>query len=418
MPAYASQKRYVVLFGSAGSGKSVFASQKVLLRVLSEEKHRILCVRKIGNTLRESVFKRLQNEINALGLKSEFTINQTEMRFTHTPTGNEILLTGLDDVEKLKSIEAITSIWVEEATDLNQPDFDQLDLRLRGFTANYKQILLTFNPIDESHWIKKRFFDKPDEDAYTLKTTFDDNAFLDEAYRVVLEKKASVNPNMHRIYYLGEWGREEVQRPFAHNFDPERHVTDTIQFDKLKQLYLSFDFNVEPFVCICAHIWSDSKGDHLHIFKEIVIENNGDVHTMGEMLEDTFGMGILANAIFTGDAMQRKREITQKNNLDAWKILNTRFKLGTRLKVPAANPRVKESRHLINTLLAFHPDLKIHPGCKRLIFDLQYCEVDEEGEPLKKNRNDEKQRYDALDTFRYLCNSFLRKYLDMYDIKR
>ena len=151
--------RYEVLYGGSGSGKSVFATQKIVIRTVGEEKHRFLCIRKVANTLRSSVYQILIDCISDLGLRSEFEINKTEMRFTHTPTGNEILLAGLDDVERLKSIAGITSIWVEEATELTEGDFDQIDLRLRGETANYKQIILSFNPIDESHWLKKRFFD-------------------------------------------------------------------------------------------------------------------------------------------------------------------------------------------------------------------------------------------------------------------
>lgn len=400
------------------SGKSVFSSQKVIIRVLTEEKHRILCARKISATLRESVYKRLKNEISAMGFMHEFNINQTEMRFTHLPTGNEILLTGLDDVEKLKSIEGITSIWIEEATELNEGDLDQLDLRLRGETKNYKQIILSFNPIDESHWIKKRFFDNVQPNAFVLRTTFDDNAFLDEEYRAVLEQKASVNPNMYRIYYLGQWGREEVERPFASNFKVDKHVSHEIAYNPKLPIYFSWDFNVEPFVVELAHIWIDKDNEHVHIFDEMVIEKNGSVPDMCDLIESKYGRNALAMALFTGDAMQRKREITQKNNIDAWRIIDTRFQLGRRLGLPKANPRVAETRHLVNILLAFHPDLKVHPQCKKLIYDLQYCEVDENGEPLKKNRSDEKQRYDALDCFRYLCNSYLRGYLTKYNIKK
>lgn len=416
IPLLNDRSRYLNLYGSSGSGKSVFASQKVLLRVMSENTHRFLCARKISATLRESVYKRFKNEISAMGLMPEFRINQTEMRFTHIPTGNEIILTGLDDVEKLKSIEGITSMWIEEATELTPEDFDQLDLRMRGINPNYKQIILSYNPIDENHWIKKRFHDNPDSRTTILKTTFRDNYFLDDDYRHILESKANVNPNMYRIYYLGEWGREEVQRPFAYNFN-DKHISTAAIYIPAYAVYFAIDFNVEPFVCLCFHHWIDTKGEHLHCFKEIVIEKNGDVHEMCNRLFDTFGNAMF-HCVFTGDAMQRKREITQKNNIDAWKIIDSRFHCGQhRLKVPRANPEVEDSRHLINTLFAFHPDLKINPECKGLIYELKYSEVDADGVPIKKNRADEKQRYDHLDAFRYMCNTFCRDWLERYRIK-
>ncbi len=174
---------------------------------------------------------------------------------------------------------------------------------------------------------------------------------------------------------------------------------------------------MEPFVCVAAHQWRDDTGEHTHFFKELVIENNGDVPEMCDLMENTFGRVALANAIFTGDAMQRKREITQRDNLDAWRIIDRRFNLGKRLKVPRANPSVKENRFLMNTLLSFHPDFKFNPEMKLSIFQMQFTEVDEEGDLIKKNRGDEKQRADALDGIRYMCNTFLHDYLDRYKLK-
>jgi len=81
---------------------------------------------------------------------------------------------------------------------------------------------------------------------------------------------------------------------------------------------------------------------------------------MCDMLENMFGMNVMSNAIFTGDAMQKKREITQRNNIDAWRMIDVRFSLGRRLMVPRANPSVRENRHLVNAILAFHPDLLIN----------------------------------------------------------
>ena len=107
------------------------------------------------------------------------TENKTDMSFMFS-NGNEILTTGLDDPEKIKSIYNITSIWIEEATELEKGDFDQLDLRLRNDSDNYKQIILSFNPVSETHWIKAEFFDKPIENCTLLHSTFKNNKFLDK----------------------------------------------------------------------------------------------------------------------------------------------------------------------------------------------------------------------------------------------
>ena len=140
------------------------------------------------------------------GLLDEFDINLTDKTMVYKPTGSQIKFSGLDDVEKLKSIEGVTSIWCEEATELNQEDFEQLDLRLRGNTGALKQITLTFNPISEQHWIKKVFFDDPIDGVFTLKTTFLDNSFIDDEYKMVMENKKKTNLRYYNIYALGNWG--------------------------------------------------------------------------------------------------------------------------------------------------------------------------------------------------------------------
>ena len=208
IPFIKSKKRYAVLIGGAGSSKSFSTVQKIIARILTERKHRFLCVRKVAATLRNSVFQTFIDRLIEYGFYSEFVINKSEMRLTHLLTGNEIILAGMDDPEKIKSIAGITGVWCEEATELDEADFNQLELRVRGETVNYKQFILTFNPINEDHWLKKRFFDRADDDVFVLKTTFLDNAFLDEDYKKHLKERVRLNENLYKIYVLGEWGSE------------------------------------------------------------------------------------------------------------------------------------------------------------------------------------------------------------------
>lgn len=211
VPIYKDQSRYQVVWGGAGSGKSHIIARKILYRMLSEShcKHNFLIIRKVDRTIKRSVFALMKNIISRWGLLSEFDINLTDKTMIYKPTGAQIMFSGLDDVEKLKSIEGVTSIWAEEATELTQEDFEQLDLRLRGNTGSLKQIILTLNPISEQHWIKRIFFDDPINGAFTLKTTFLDNAFIDEEYKMVMENKKKTNPRYYSIYALGNWGTAE-----------------------------------------------------------------------------------------------------------------------------------------------------------------------------------------------------------------
>jgi len=199
-----NKSRYLILYGGAGAGKSYFAAQKILIRTLQEKKSRILVVRKVARTLRNSSFLLLKDLISEWNLTSLFKINDVEMKIV-CQNGNQILFAGLDDVEKLKSIAGITSIWIEEATELSEDDFTQVDLRLRD-PSEYHQVILTFNPVSALHWLKKRFFDTIDERAEIRKTTYQDNKFIDPSYVEVLEGLKTQNENLYKVYALGEWG--------------------------------------------------------------------------------------------------------------------------------------------------------------------------------------------------------------------
>lgn len=207
-PLYTNKDRYLVLMGGGGSGKSVFTAQKIIVRMLTEQKHRILVLRKVAKTLRESVFMELKNAIYRWGLEKLFKIPKGTSSELHIScvNGNEILFAGLDDVEKLKSISGITSVWMEEASECSPEDFRQLDIRLRGKTMNYKQMMITFNPIDINHWLKKEFFDNPKPNATTVHSTYKNNKFLDKEAIAVLEAFKETDPYFYQVYALGEWG--------------------------------------------------------------------------------------------------------------------------------------------------------------------------------------------------------------------
>lgn len=211
VPLFKNNLRYEVAWGGAGSGKSHIVARKILYRLLHESdvNHNFLVIRKVDRTIKRSVFALMRNIISRWRLVDQFTINLTDKTIIYKPTGAQIMFSGLDDVEKLKSIEGVTSIWVEEATELTQEDFEQLDLRMRGNHGCLLQITLTLNPISEQHWIKKIFFDDPIQGVFTLKTTYLDNTFIDDAYKMVMENKKQSNPRYYNIYALGNWGTAE-----------------------------------------------------------------------------------------------------------------------------------------------------------------------------------------------------------------
>tara|TARA_R110000765_G_scaffold402510_1_gene498317 strand:- start:2204 stop:3433 length:1230 start_codon:yes stop_codon:yes gene_type:complete len=211
VPLFRDQSRYQIPWGGAGSGKSHIVARKLLYRMLNESnvKHNFLIIRKVDRTIKKSVWTLMKNIISVWGMTDQFHMNQTDRTMVWKVNGAQFMFSGLDDVEKLKSIEGVTSIWVEEATELLQEDFEQLDLRLRGEFGCLKQIILTFNPISDQHWIKKIFFDDPIEGVFTLHTTYLDNAFIDDEYKMVMNNKKKSNPRYYGIYALGKWGTAE-----------------------------------------------------------------------------------------------------------------------------------------------------------------------------------------------------------------
>ena len=207
--------RYLLLVGGAGSGKSYFASQKIVVRCL-QKKMRFIVFRKVGRTNRQSTFKRVQNQLSTWGLSHLVKVNKTDMTMTFL-NGSEIIFMGVDDPEKLKSLEQVDSIWIEEATELTEGDFDQIDLRMRGKTSDYRQIMMTFNPISAFHWIKKKFFLETKEGIETVykcaepngfiyKSTYRNNTFIDSVYAQKIERLKITNPELYKIYGEGLWG--------------------------------------------------------------------------------------------------------------------------------------------------------------------------------------------------------------------
>lgn len=206
MPLFADTSRYLVLKGGAGSGKSYFAARKVIERCIAESGHRWLVVRKTKESIRDSCYNLLLMTLDKHYAHEVWSKTQTPMtiRFNN---GSEIIFCGLNDVEHLKSINAVTGIWAEEASEMVEDDFLQLDIRMRGEPAGgYFQIILSFNPISVVHWLKKRFFDRYDANVIVSESTYKDNRFIDEQYKKLLEGYKDIDPYFYMVYCLNQWG--------------------------------------------------------------------------------------------------------------------------------------------------------------------------------------------------------------------
>lgn len=224
-----SQKRYIVMKGSAGSGKSVDTAQNYILRLMADKGRNLVCIRKSDITNRDSTFAELTGAIYRMfGEKADqyWQINMSPLKLTCKANGNQIIFRGMNDEkqrEKLKSITfqkgKLTDVWCEEATELTQADVEIIDDRLRGELppGQFYQIRMTFNPVNKNHWIKKVFFDIPDPNVLTHHSTYLMNRFIDDAYRQRMERRRIVDPEGYQIYGLGEWG--EIGGLILHNWE-------------------------------------------------------------------------------------------------------------------------------------------------------------------------------------------------------
>ena len=270
-----SKKRYIVMKGSAGSGKSVDTAQNYILRLMKDKGRNLLCVRKSDVTNRDSTFAELQGAIFKMfgeEYKKYWYVNSSNMLLECKSNHNQIIFRGMNDEkqrEKLKSITfkrgKLTDVWIEEATELTQADVEIIDDRLRGVLPEglFYQIKMTFNPVSKSHWIKKVYFDIKDDNVLTHHSTYLGNRFIDEAYKARMERRKIVDPEGYRIYGLGEWG--EVGGLILSNYIIEDFDTSPTRFDYMVN---SQDFGYNHANCIGEVGFKDGE---LYLCREIYV---------------------------------------------------------------------------------------------------------------------------------------------------
>lgn len=218
-PLFNTKHRYIVYKGSRGSGKSEAEATKVIYDIITKTYVNWLVLRRYANTNRQSTFTLLQKVANRMGVGNLFQFNSSLPEITYKPTGQKILFRGADKPLSITSISVETGnlcrLWVEEAYQLESEEaFDTVDESMRGIIDNpngFYQTVLTFNPWNERHWLKKRFFDKDTRvgNSLALTTTYNDNPFLDEDYVNRLLEMKERNPRRARVAVDGEWGVAE-----------------------------------------------------------------------------------------------------------------------------------------------------------------------------------------------------------------
>lgn len=267
--------RLEVYYGGAGSGKSYGACQKVLLKSLNR-KRKVLVIRKVGATLKHSIFQLFLDLLTASGCRGISHINRSDFQIS-LANGSQFIFKGLDDPEKIKSITGITDIVIEEATELTEEDFMQLNLRLRPAEPD-PQIYLMFNPVSKANWVYGYFYEHTPAEALIIQTTYHDNRFLTDEYRRELEDLQRRNPAYYRIYALGEFATlDKLVYPIW-----EKRLISEREINSLP-LFVGLDFGYvnDPSAIIWGRI--DRKNKRIYItgeYADVGLMNDDIAHVI------------------------------------------------------------------------------------------------------------------------------------------
>lgn len=266
--------RYRVCKGSRASKKSKTTALWYIYHMMKHHEANLLVVRKTFRTLKDSCFTELRWAAKRLQVEHLWEFTKNPLEATYTPTGQKIYFRGLDDPLKVTSVTVDTGclcwMWIEEAYEImNEADFDVLDESIRGEVPEglFKQITLTFNPWNEHHWLKKRFFDSPDDNTLALTTNYMCNEWLDAADIKVFEDMKQRNPRRYAVAGLGGWGI--VDGLVYENWREEAFDIDEVRSSPgvVSTFGLDFGYTNDPSTLFCGLL--DQKAKRLYVFDEM-----------------------------------------------------------------------------------------------------------------------------------------------------
>ena len=255
-----------VHYGGASSGKSHGVFQKIVIKALKDWKkpRKILVLRKVGATVRDSVFADVQATLSYFGILNMCKVNISAFRI-ELPNGAEFIFKGMDNPEKIKSIKGISDVVMEEASEFTLDDYTQLTLRLRDKAHKQKQIYLMFNPVSKANWVYNAFFVKKPKNTVVYQTTYKDNRFLDAVTRENIEELANRNEAYYKIYALGEFATlDKLVFP--------KYTKALLNKDDLRQItsYFGLDYGFINDPSAFMHVKIDDDRKRLYVVEEYV----------------------------------------------------------------------------------------------------------------------------------------------------
>lgn len=386
--------RYRVCKGSRASKKSKTSALWFIVNLMAYPDANLLVVRKVFRTLKDSCFTELKWAVNRLEVSEFWEIKESPLEMTYKPTGQKIYFRGLDDPLKVTSITVekgyLCWCWVEEAYEIGDENaFNMLDESIRGAipaeTGLFKQVTLTFNPWNEHHWLKKRFFDNPDGETLAMTTDYTCNEWLDDNDKKLFETMKINNPRRYRVAGLGEWG-------IVDGLVYESWEEKAFDFDEIRALSgirsafgLDFGYANDPTALFCGLV--DTKAKAVWVFDEIYKRGMSN-----EAIADA--------VIKAGFAKERiKADCAEPKSIDRL------YELGLS-RIRAARKGKDSVNSGIDFIRGFH--IFVHPKCVNFITEISNYTWDidrKTGEKINRPVDDFNHLMDAM---RYALEDFSR----------
>lgn len=370
--------RYRVCKGSRASKKSKTTALWYITNMMKYPDANLLVIRKTYRTLKDSCFTELKWAISRLKVDAWWEIKESPLELTYKPTGQKIYFRGLDDPLKVTSITVEKGVlcwaWLEEAYEImSESDFDTLDESIRGEVPEglFKQWTITFNPWNEHHWLKKRFFDVNDDNILAMTTNYLCNEWLDDSDKKLFESMKKNNPRRYAVAGLGNWGI--VDGLVYENWTERAFTLDEIKQCKTRS-GLDFGYTNDPTAFFVGFLDLDAK--RLYVWDEFYEKGMSNKVINNKIV----AMGYSKERI-TGDSAEPK-------SIDELKSMKLRIK------------GAKKGKDSVMNGVQWIQDLEIiiHPRCTNFITEISNYtwETDKFGNKLNKPIDDFNHLMDAM----------------------
>ena len=383
--------RYRVVKGSRASKKSKTTALWYIVNMMKYPQANTLVVRKTFRTLKDSCFTELKWAVHRLKVDAWWEFKESPLEATYKPTGQKIYFRGLDDPLKVTSITVDVGVlcwaWLEEAYEvMKEDDFNILDESIRGGVPEgsglFKQWTITFNPWNEHHWLKKRFFDHPDDETLALTTNYMCNEWLDASDIKVFNDMKKRNPRRYAVAGLGGWGI--VDGLVYENWKEEAFDLDEVRSRPgiISAFGLDFGYTNDPSTLFCGLL--DQKAKQLFVFDEMYEKGLSNKKIADNIKEMGYGKERI-----TADSAEPK-------SIDELKSLGLRVKGAAKGK-----DSIKNGIQWIQDL-----EIIIHPRCVNFITEISNYTWDEDKFGTKLNV--------PIDDFNHLMDAMryaLEKYI-------